>query len=33
VSSNPITPTVTDLTSLNSMTQVQQNLSVNGTGT
>ena len=32
VSSNPITPTVTDLTSLNSMTQVQQNLSVNGTG-
>ncbi len=33
VSSNPVTPTVTDLTSLNSMTQVQQNLSVNGTGT
>jgi len=33
VSSNPITPTVTDLTSLNSMTQAQQNLSVNGTGT
>lgn len=32
VSSNPITPTVTDLTSLSSMTQVQQNLSVNGTG-
>jgi len=32
VSSNPITPTVTDLTSLNSMTQAQQNLSVNGTG-
>ena len=31
VSSNPITPTVTDLTSLNSTTQVQQNLSVNGT--
>ncbi len=31
VSSNPITPTVTDLTSLNSMTQPQQNLSVNGT--
>ena len=30
VSSNPITPTVTDLTSLNSSTQVQQNLSVNG---
>jgi outer membrane protein TolC len=33
VSSNPITPTVTDLTSLNSMTQAQQNLSVTGTGT
>jgi outer membrane protein TolC len=33
VSSNPITPTVTDLTSLNSSTQVQQNLSVNGTAT
>ncbi len=33
VSSNPITPTVTDLTSLNSSTQVQQNLSVTGTGT
>jgi len=32
VSSNPITPTVTDLTSLNSMTQAQQNLSVTGTG-
>jgi outer membrane protein TolC len=32
VSSNPITPTVTDLTSLNSSTQMQQNLSVNGTG-
>ena len=31
VSSNPITPTVTDLTSLNSTTQMQQNLSVNGT--
>ncbi len=31
VSSNPITPAVTDLTSLNSMTQAQQNLSVNGT--
>jgi outer membrane protein TolC len=30
VSSNPITPTVTDLTSLNSMTQAQQNVSVNG---
>jgi outer membrane protein len=33
VSSNPITPTVTDLTALNSSTQTQQNLSVNGTGT
>jgi len=33
VSSNPITPTVTDLTSLNSSTQAQQNLSVTGTGT
>jgi len=33
VSPNPITPTVTDLTSLNSTTQVQQNLSVNGAGT
>jgi outer membrane protein TolC len=32
VSSNPITPTVTDLTSLNSSTQAQQNYSVNGTG-
>ena len=31
VSSNPITPAVTDLTSLNSSTQVQQNYSVNGT--
>ena len=31
VSSNPITPTVTDLTSLNSSTQVVQNYSVNGT--
>lgn len=31
VSSNPITPTVTDLTSLNSATQVQQNYSLNGT--
>ena len=30
VSSNPITPTVTDLTSLNSSTQVQENYSVNG---
>ncbi len=29
---NPTTPTVTDLTSLNSSTQPQQNLSVNGTG-
>ena len=33
VSSNPITPTVTDLTSLNSSTQVVQNYSVNGTAT
>jgi outer membrane protein TolC len=33
VSTNPITPTVTDLTSLNSSTQAQQNLSVLGTGT
>ena len=31
VSSNPITPAVTDLPSLNSSTQVQQNYSVNGT--
>ena len=31
VSTNPITPTVTDLTSLNSSTQVQQSYSVNGT--
>jgi outer membrane protein TolC len=31
VSTNPTTPTVTDLTSLNSTTQAQQNLSVNGT--
>jgi outer membrane protein TolC len=33
VNSNPITPTVTDLTSLNSSTQMQQNLSVNGAAT
>ena len=32
VNTNPTTPTVTDLTSLNSSTQAQQNLSVNGTG-
>ena len=32
VSTNPVTPTVTDLTSLNSMAQAQQNLSENGTG-
>ena len=31
VSTNPVTPTVTDLTSLNSMVQAQQNLSENGT--
>ncbi|MBB5059152.1 outer membrane protein TolC [Granulicella aggregans] len=32
VSTNPVTPTVTDLTSLNSMVQSQQNLSEAGTG-
>ncbi len=32
VSTNPVTPTVTDLTSLNSMVQAQQNLSEAGTG-
>jgi outer membrane protein TolC len=32
VSTNPVTPTVTDLTSLNSMVQAQQNLSESGTG-
>ena len=31
VSTNPVTPTVTDLTSLNSMVQTQQNLSESGT--
>ncbi len=33
VNPNPITPTVTDLTSLNSTTQAQMNLSVNSTAT
>ena len=33
VNPNPITPTVTDLTSLNSTTQVQTNLSANSTAT
>jgi outer membrane protein len=33
VSTNPVTPTVTDLTSLNSMVQAQQNLSGTGTAT
>jgi hypothetical protein len=33
VNTNPTSPTVTDLTSLNSSTQAQQNLSVNGSGT